>query len=89
MPRDVERHRLLARGAEVEVGDQHGGRFEDRLADVAPVRRNDRAAAPQHELIAALSANGKSTIHNIHQIDRGYQFIDERLRQLGARIERR
>jgi UDP-N-acetylglucosamine 1-carboxyvinyltransferase len=39
-------------------------------------------------LIAALSAKGKSTIHNIYQIDRGYQFIDERLRALGARIER-
>jgi UDP-N-acetylglucosamine 1-carboxyvinyltransferase len=39
-------------------------------------------------LIAALSAKGKSTIHNIYQIDRGYQFIDERLRGLGAKIER-
>lgn len=39
-------------------------------------------------LIAALSARGKSTIRNIHQIDRGYQFIDERLRQLGAHITR-
>jgi UDP-N-acetylglucosamine 1-carboxyvinyltransferase len=40
-------------------------------------------------LIAALSAKGKSTIHNIHQIDRGYERIDERLRLLGARIERK
>lgn len=39
-------------------------------------------------LIAALSAQGKSVIHNIHQIDRGYQYIDERLRQLGAHIRR-
>ena len=39
-------------------------------------------------LIAALSAKGTSTIHNIHQIDRGYQFIDERLKKLGAKIER-
>jgi UDP-N-acetylglucosamine 1-carboxyvinyltransferase len=39
-------------------------------------------------LIAALSAQGKSVIHNIHQIDRGYQYIDERLRQLGAHIHR-
>jgi UDP-N-acetylglucosamine 1-carboxyvinyltransferase len=39
-------------------------------------------------LIAALSAKGTSVIHNIHQIDRGYQFIDERLRKLGAQIER-
>ncbi|MEM9022367.1 MAG: UDP-N-acetylglucosamine 1-carboxyvinyltransferase [Bacteroidota bacterium] len=39
-------------------------------------------------LIAALSASGKSTIHNIEQIDRGYQHIDTRLNKLGARIKR-
>ncbi|MCX6233705.1 MAG: UDP-N-acetylglucosamine 1-carboxyvinyltransferase [Bacteroidetes bacterium] len=39
-------------------------------------------------LIAALSAKGKSTIHNIEQIDRGYQNIEARLRNLGAEIER-
>ncbi|HSN08057.1 MAG TPA: UDP-N-acetylglucosamine 1-carboxyvinyltransferase [Hanamia sp.] len=39
-------------------------------------------------LIAALSAEGKSTIQNIEQIDRGYQNIDERLRALGAEIKR-
>ena len=39
-------------------------------------------------LIAALSADGKSTIQNIEQIDRGYQKIDERLRNLGADIKR-
>ena len=39
-------------------------------------------------LIAALSADGKSTIQNIEQIDRGYQNIDKRLQQLGADIKR-
>jgi UDP-N-acetylglucosamine 1-carboxyvinyltransferase len=39
-------------------------------------------------LIAALSAKGKSTISNIHQIDRGYQYIDRRLQNLGAEIKR-
>jgi UDP-N-acetylglucosamine 1-carboxyvinyltransferase len=39
-------------------------------------------------LIAALSAEGKSTIHNIEQIDRGYERIDERLNKLGANIKR-
>lgn len=39
-------------------------------------------------LIAALSADGKSRIQNIEQIDRGYQFIDDRLRNLGAEIRR-
>jgi UDP-N-acetylglucosamine 1-carboxyvinyltransferase len=40
-------------------------------------------------LIAALCAEGSTEINNIRQIDRGYQRIDERLRLLGARIERR
>ena len=39
-------------------------------------------------LIAALSAKGTSIIHNIEQIDRGYENIDERLKALGASIER-
>ncbi|MDO5655509.1 MAG: UDP-N-acetylglucosamine 1-carboxyvinyltransferase [Flavobacteriaceae bacterium] len=39
-------------------------------------------------LIAALSAKGKSVIHNIEQIDRGYENIDERLRSIGADIQR-
>jgi UDP-N-acetylglucosamine 1-carboxyvinyltransferase len=39
-------------------------------------------------LIAALSAEGKSIINNIEQIDRGYQFIDKRLNDIGAKIKR-
>ena len=39
-------------------------------------------------LIAALSADGTSTISNIEQIDRGYQYIDKRLNSIGADIQR-
>jgi UDP-N-acetylglucosamine 1-carboxyvinyltransferase len=39
-------------------------------------------------LLAALVAEGTSTIHNAQQIDRGYERIDERFRALGARIQR-
>ena len=39
-------------------------------------------------LIAALDAEGISRIHNIEQIDRGYQYIEQRLSALGARITR-
>jgi UDP-N-acetylglucosamine 1-carboxyvinyltransferase len=39
-------------------------------------------------LIAALSASGTSTIHNIEQIDRGYESIVERLQNIGAHIQR-
>jgi len=40
-------------------------------------------------LIAALSAKGKSIIHNVEQIDRGYQYIDKRLQSIGADIKRK
>jgi len=39
-------------------------------------------------LLAALCAEGESVIHNIHQIDRGYEHVEDKLRSLGARIER-
>ena len=39
-------------------------------------------------LIAALSAKGTSIIHNIEQIDRGYENIDVRLKNIGAKITR-
>jgi UDP-N-acetylglucosamine 1-carboxyvinyltransferase len=44
--------------------------------------------AGQALLIAALSAKGTSRIHNVHQIDRGYQHIDTRLNAIGAQITR-
>jgi UDP-N-acetylglucosamine 1-carboxyvinyltransferase len=39
-------------------------------------------------VLAALAAKGTSTIRNVGQIERGYERIDEKLRQLGAQIER-
>jgi UDP-N-acetylglucosamine 1-carboxyvinyltransferase len=39
-------------------------------------------------LLAALAAEGQTTIRNIGQIDRGYERVDEKLRALGAKIER-
>ena len=39
-------------------------------------------------LLAALAADGESTIHNVEQIDRGYQDIDKRLNAIGANIKR-
>jgi UDP-N-acetylglucosamine 1-carboxyvinyltransferase len=39
-------------------------------------------------LLASLCADGESTIGAVHQIDKGYERIDERLRALGAQIER-
>ena len=66
----------------------------------APRRRHRPAALPGQQLsspdiragmamlLAALCAEGSSTIGNVRQIDRGYERIDERLRALGASIER-
>jgi UDP-N-acetylglucosamine 1-carboxyvinyltransferase len=39
-------------------------------------------------IAAALCAEGRSVLHNVRQVDRGYERVDERLRGLGARIER-
>ena len=39
-------------------------------------------------LLAALAADGESTIHNVEQIDRGYQNIETRLNAIGAKIKR-
>jgi UDP-N-acetylglucosamine 1-carboxyvinyltransferase len=39
-------------------------------------------------LLASLAADGESTIHNVEQIDRGYQNIDKRLNAIGANIQR-
>ncbi len=59
----------------------------------APAARGERVESPDIRagmamLIAALCADGVTEIGNIRQIDRGYERIDERLRELGARIER-
>ncbi len=84
--------KLIDMGAQIILCDPHratviglGNRF--RLRGMTMTSPDIRAGISL--LIAAMSANGTSTIHNIDQIDRGYQNIDERLNKLGARIERR
>ncbi|MCX6385479.1 MAG: UDP-N-acetylglucosamine 1-carboxyvinyltransferase [Solirubrobacterales bacterium] len=76
-------------GADIVLCDPH------RAIVTGPSRlRGERVESPDIRagmamLIAALCADGVSEIENIQQIDRGYERIDERLRALGARIERR
>jgi UDP-N-acetylglucosamine 1-carboxyvinyltransferase len=80
--------KLVAMGADITLCDPH------RVIVTGPSRlRGDRVESPDIRagmamLIAALGAVGPSEIGNIRQIDRGYERIDERLRELGARIER-
>jgi UDP-N-acetylglucosamine 1-carboxyvinyltransferase len=80
--------RLIAMGAQAILCDPH------RVVVSGPTRLHGTVmASPDIRagmalLIAALAADGKSEIHNIAQIDRGYESIDERLRMVGADIAR-
>ena len=83
--------KLIDMGAQIILCDPHratviGLDREHKLRGVRMTSPDIRAGVAL--LIAALSAEGKSRIDNIEQIDRGYQHIDERLRKLGADIRR-
>ena len=80
--------KLVAMGAKITLCDPH------RVIISGPTDlHGERVDSPDIRagmamLIAALAAEGKSEIGNIRQIDRGYENIDDRLRSLGAHIER-
>lgn len=83
--------KLIEMGAQVILCDPHravvvGMERKKNLRGITMSSPDIRAGVAL--LIAALSAEGKSCIQNIDQIDRGYQYIDERLRKLGASITR-
>lgn len=83
--------KLIEMGAQIVLCDPHravviGLDKAQSLRGINMVSPDIRAGVAL--LIAALSATGKSTIQNIHQIDRGYERIDERLNALGADIRR-
>ncbi len=83
--------KLLDMGAKIILCDPHratviGHDFKSTLKGTTMVSPDIRAGVSL--LIAALSAKGTSTIHNIEQIDRGYEAIDTRLRAIGAHITR-
>lgn len=83
--------KLLDMGAKIILCDPHratviGHDFKSTLKATTMTSPDIRAGVSL--LIAALSAKGTSTIHNIEQIDRGYENIDERLRAIGADIVR-
>lgn len=83
--------KLIEMGAQIILCDPHRATVIglDRKTDLRGIRMTSpdiRAGVAL--LIAALSAKGTSIIDNIEQIDRGYQYIDDRLKALGADIER-
>jgi UDP-N-acetylglucosamine 1-carboxyvinyltransferase len=83
--------KLIDMGAQIILCDPHratviGLNRQIDLKGISMTSPDIRAGVSL--LIAALSADGISTIHNVEQIDRGYQHIDARLNALGAKIER-
>jgi len=80
--------KLVSMGARIILCDPH------RVVVTGPARLyGQRMSSPDIRagmamVIAALCADGISTIGDAYQIDKGYERIDERLRALGARIER-
>jgi len=83
--------KLIDMGAKIILCDPHrasviGHDFQSSLKATTMTSPDIRAGISL--LIAALSATGTSTIHNIEQIDRGYQNIDTRLKRIGAHIQR-
>jgi len=83
--------KLIDMGAQIILCDPHratviGLERKSKLKGIRMSSPDIRAGVSL--LIAALSANGESTIENIQQIDRGYERIDERLNALGAKIKR-
>lgn len=83
--------KLIDMGAKIILCDPHratviGHDFKSKLRATTMTSPDIRAGIAL--LIAALSAKGTSLIHNIEQIDRGYENIDERLRSIGAKITR-
>ena len=83
--------KLIDMGAKIILCDPHratviGHDFKSTLKATTMTSPDIRAGISL--LIAALSAKGTSTIHNIEQIDRGYENIEARLKAIGAKIER-
>lgn len=83
--------KLIDMGAQIILNDPHratviGLNHNNSLKATTMTSPDIRAGVSL--LIAALSAEGKSIIHNIEQIDRGYEAIDVKLNRLGAKIER-
>jgi UDP-N-acetylglucosamine 1-carboxyvinyltransferase len=81
--------KLIGMGARIVLCDPHRAVIAGPSALHGGVVESPDIRAGMAMLLAALAAQGDSVIHNIGQIERGYERIDERLRALGAQIERR
>jgi UDP-N-acetylglucosamine 1-carboxyvinyltransferase len=80
--------KLIGMGARIVLCDPHRAVIAGPSALKGGVVDSPDIRAGMAMLTAALAAEGTSIIHNIGQIERGYEKIDERLRALGADVER-
>jgi UDP-N-acetylglucosamine 1-carboxyvinyltransferase len=80
--------KLIGMGARIVLCDPHRAVISGPAPLKGGVVESPDIRAGMAMLLAALAAEGSSTIHNVGQIERGYERIDERLRALGAEIER-
>ena len=80
--------KLIGMGARIVLCDPHRAVISGPARLRGGVVESPDIRAGMAMLLAALAADGESVIHNIGQIERGYERIDERLRTLGAQIER-
>lgn len=80
--------KLVGMGAQIVLCDPHRCIVQGPTQLSGEKMESPDIRAGMALVLAALSANGRSTIRNINQIDRGYERVDEKLRQLGAKIER-
>jgi UDP-N-acetylglucosamine 1-carboxyvinyltransferase len=81
--------KLIGMGARIVLCDPHRAVISGPSPLKGGTVESPDIRAGMAMLLAALAAEGASTIHNVGQIERGYERIDERLRALGAEIERR
>jgi UDP-N-acetylglucosamine 1-carboxyvinyltransferase len=80
--------KLIGMGARIVLCDPHRAVISGPSSLKGGTVESPDIRAGMAMLLAALAAEGPSTIHNVGQIERGYERIDERLRALGAQIER-
>ncbi len=81
--------KLIGMGARIVLCDPHRAVISGPSPLKGGTVESPDIRAGMAMLLAALAAEGSSTIHNVGQIERGYERIDERLRALGAEIERK
>jgi UDP-N-acetylglucosamine 1-carboxyvinyltransferase len=80
--------KLVSMGAQIVLCDPHRCIVQGPTQLYGEVMESPDIRAGMALVLAALTAEGQSVIRNVGQIDRGYERIDEKLRLLGAQIER-